>query len=123
MSLVASQGSSKLCLFSLACCVVSLPVLAASKDDWRPVDPADLALKAPVVEKDADAEALFWDVSVADEIDGGTPRTVLNHYIRIKVFTERGRESQSKIDIVFSATLKSKTSPPAPSSRTVPSLN
>lgn len=87
--------------FSLACCVVSLPVLAASKDDWRPVDPADLALKAPVVEKDADAEALFWDVSVADELDGGTPRTVLNHYIRIKVFTERGRESQSKIDIVF----------------------
>lgn len=87
--------------FSLACFILSLPVLAASRDEWRPVDPADLALKAPVVEKDADAEALFWDVSVADEADGGTPRTVLNHYIRIKVFTERGRESQSKIDIVF----------------------
>lgn len=94
--------------FSLACCFLSVAVFAFSKDDWRPIDPADLALKAPVVEKDADAEALFWDVSVADEVDGGTPRTVLTHYIRIKIFTERGRESQSKIDIPFFGNAKIK---------------
>jgi hypothetical protein len=70
-------------------------------DDWRPVDPGDLALKAPVVEKDADAEAIFWEVRLSDELDGGTPRTVLRHYVRIKIFSERGRESQSKIDIPF----------------------
>jgi hypothetical protein len=53
---------------------------------------------APVVEKDADAEAIFWEVKVNDDPDGDL---IFTHYIRIKVFTERGRESQSKIDIPF----------------------
>lgn len=74
---------------------------SASGDDWRPIDPAELSSKTPVVDKDADAEAIFWEVRVADEIDGGTTRTVLRHYLRIKIFTERGRESQSKIDIIY----------------------
>lgn len=74
---------------------------SANGDDWRPIDPAELASKTPVVDKDADAEAIFWEVRVADELDGGTTRTVLRHYLRIKIFTERGRESQSKIDITY----------------------
>jgi hypothetical protein len=74
---------------------------APGGDDWRPLDPSDLALKAPVVEKDADAEALQWEVRVSDEVDGDTPRTVIRHYVRIKIFTERGRETQSKIDIPY----------------------
>jgi hypothetical protein len=64
----------------------------AGGDDWRAIDPAELASKTPVVEKDADAEALFWEVHVSDEVEGSTVRTVLTHYIRIKIFTERGRE-------------------------------
>jgi len=40
---------------------------ALAGDDWKPVDPADVALKAPVVEPDAEAEVLFWDVRVDDE--------------------------------------------------------
>jgi hypothetical protein len=81
-------------------CLTLLPI-AVFADDWRPLDPADLALKAAVVEKGADAEAIFWEVRLYDEYEHGTPRTVLQHYIRIKVFSERGRESQSKIDIPF----------------------
>ena len=92
------------CLFSTLLLAVSLalftPAVIAG-DDWLPIDPSELALKTPVVEKDADAEALFWEVRVADELDGSDPRTVLRHYVRIKVFTERGRESQSKIDIPY----------------------
>ena len=38
---------------------------------------------------------------VADEVEITGARTVLNHYVKIKVFTERGRESQSKIDIPY----------------------
>ncbi|MCU1264029.1 MAG: hypothetical protein JWM21_347 [Acidobacteria bacterium] len=84
------------------CLVFLSPVAAwAGGDDWRPIDLADLALKAAVVEKDADAEAIFWEVKVADEFDGGSLRTVFNHYLRIKIFTERGRESQSRIDIPY----------------------
>jgi Domain of Unknown Function with PDB structure (DUF3857)/Transglutaminase-like superfamily len=85
----------------LAISVFFLVPLSALADDWRPVDPADLSLKAPVVEKDADAEAILWEVRVADEVQGDTPRTVLNHYVKIKIFTERGRETQSKIDIPY----------------------
>jgi hypothetical protein len=90
--------SFPLALLSL---LTSLPTIGVKANDWKPVDPAELALKSPAVEKDADAEALFWEVRVADEVEGGSVRTVLTHYIRIKIFTERGRESQSKIDIPF----------------------
>ena len=85
----------------LFCLGLALPATVFAGDDWRPVDPADLALKAPVVEKDADAEAIFWEVRLSDDVESGSPRTVLRHYVRIKVFSERGRESQSKIDIPF----------------------
>lgn len=91
-----------LLLLVAVCFVVCAFVQAlAGGDDWRPIDPAELASKTPVVEKDADAEALFWEVHVSDEVEGSTVRTVLTHYIRIKIFTERGRESQSKIDIPY----------------------
>jgi transglutaminase-like putative cysteine protease len=91
------------CLFL---CVAAAPVFAGGGDDaWRPIEPAQLALKKPVVEPDADAEILFWEARVLDEIkenvDSAYPRTVINHYIRVKVFTDRGRESQSKIDVPF----------------------
>jgi hypothetical protein len=66
--------------------------------DWRAIEPDNLALKSSLVEKDADAEAIFWEVKVDDNPEGDL---ILNHYIRIKVFTERGRDSQSKIDIQY----------------------
>ena len=80
----------------IAC--TAAPVLA---DDWKPIDPAHLAMKAPSVEKDADAEVIFWEVRVQDEVDGYDVRSVERHYLRIKVFTERGKEAQSKIDIPY----------------------
>ena len=89
-----------LCL-TVCCLILTATASSVFADEWKPIDPATLALKASVVEKDADAEAIFWEVHLTDELDGDTPRTVMNHYIRIKIFSERGRESQSKIDIPF----------------------
>ncbi len=43
---------------------------AATGDDWKPIDPVELSLKTSVVEKDADAEALFWEVKVDDNPEG-----------------------------------------------------
>ena len=43
------------------------------------------------------AEAIFWDIQVEDHEN----ETVLSHYIRIKIFNERGRDSQSKVDLSF----------------------
>ncbi len=67
--------------------------------NWLPLDPEHLALKTPKVDKAADAEAIFWDVRVEDDAQGGSPKSVLSHYIRIKIFTDRGRESQSTVSI------------------------
>ena len=82
--------------FAFACLMFAV-VPALAGDDWRPVDPAHLALKEPAVEKDADAEAIFWEVRIND----AGQDLVFSNYIRIKVFTERGKESQSKIDITY----------------------
>src|SRR5215211_1727279 len=82
-----------LCLLAVS----AVPAWAIG-DDWKPVDPAHLSLKNATVEKEADAEALFWEVRIDDNPDGNL---IFNHYIRVKVFTERGRESQSKIDLIY----------------------
>src|SRR5918911_703233 len=79
-------------------CLIALATTSAQAQDWKPVDPADLALKTPVVEKDADAEAIFWEVRVDDS---KSDELSLKNYIRIKVFNERGRESQSKVDLPY----------------------
>jgi hypothetical protein len=67
-------------------------------EDWKAVDPVELALKTPTVDKEADAEGLFWEVRIDDSPDGDL---IFTHYLRVKVFTDRGRESQSKIDLPF----------------------
>lgn len=86
-------------LTGVICLTLALcPMALALGDDWKPVDPAELALKEPVVEKDADAEALSWEVRIDD---GEVGQLIFTHYLRVKVFTERGRESQSRIDIPF----------------------
>src|ERR1051326_7687516 len=85
-------------LFTVACLLFSAVCVRA--DDWKPVDPAHLALKAPVVEPDADAEAIFWDVRVDDQGED----LIFTNYIRIKVFTQRGKEMQSQIDIPYRGT-------------------
>jgi|HubBroStandDraft_1064217.scaffolds.fasta_scaffold39101_3 hypothetical protein len=70
--------------------------------DWPPLNPADLALKTPKIEPDADAEALLWDVRVATTLTGDTIDTIYNHYIRIKIFNDRGRDKFTTVDIDFS---------------------
>ena len=77
----------------------------AAGEDWRPIESTDLALKAAVVEPNADSEAIFWDIRVDD---GGQNDLVLSHYVRIKIFTERGREKHSKMDIPYIGGVKIK---------------
>jgi len=87
---------------SIVCLALLLP-MAIFADDWRPVTPEELASKAPVVEKDADAEAIFWEV----RIDDSQPDELsLKNYIRVKIFTDRGREKQSNIDLRYSGSTR-----------------
>jgi hypothetical protein len=93
-------------LSAATCLLVYLTTLSAPAQaqiqDWKPIDPAHVELKAPVVEKDADAEALFWQVYYKDEFDGSSAHKVFSHYIRIKIFSQRGVENHGKVDIVYS---------------------
>lgn len=90
-------------LICLATCTAigALPVA----DEWRPVTPEELALKAPAIEPDADAEAIFWEVRIDDSSE---EELSMRHYVRVKVFTDRGREKYSKFDIPFTKGMKIK---------------
>ncbi|MGD9561967.1 MAG: DUF3857 domain-containing protein [Pyrinomonadaceae bacterium] len=88
-------------------CVLFLAVgTAVGQDkDWRPVTPDQLAARTPVVEKDADAEAIFWEVRIDDS---SSDDLSMKHYVRVKIFTERGREKYSKFDVPYSKGIKIK---------------
>jgi Domain of Unknown Function with PDB structure (DUF3857) len=92
------------CLLSLAFLLSgsSLAAFGGGDDDppvWRPVSPEELQMKVPKVEADADAEAIFWEVRLDDKKES---KLSYEHYVRVKIFTERGREKFSKFDITFS---------------------
>ena len=89
---------SFLALLSLISTCFNWSLVRAGGEEWRPLDPAELALKAAKVEPNADAEAIFWDIRIDD---GGYSDLVLSHYVRIKIFNERGREKHSKMDIPY----------------------
>jgi len=73
-------------------------------------------MKTPLVEKDAGVEALFWRVHVRDEVVGGRDlQRVFYHYVRLKIFDEKGKEQAATIDIPFS----NKTSILAVAGRTI----
>jgi hypothetical protein len=84
-----------LCLTTFGIVLLSAGITRAG-NEWKPVSADELAMKSPMVERDADAEALFWEVT-ADDSD--PLQLALTNYVRIKIFTQRGRELLRKIDI------------------------
>jgi hypothetical protein len=91
------QRSALLLLLMYLVCL-SAESAEAQTAEWRPVSPAELEMKTPQVEPDADAEAIFWEVRLDDKKSN---KLSYNHYVRVKIFTERGREKFSKFDIPF----------------------
>jgi Domain of Unknown Function with PDB structure (DUF3857) len=95
---VRGRLSSKLWV----CAVLVLPsfILPAlgQIQEWKPIGPDELKQNTPLVERDADAEALFWEVRLDD---AQVEKTVFRHYLRMKIFTARGVEAQSRIDLPY----------------------
>lgn len=77
--------------------VVAGLIFGSPKDEWRPVDPADLALKDSIVEKGAPAEVIFWDLDINDTEFA----TIYRNYICIKIFTAQGADSWGKVQIGY----------------------
>jgi hypothetical protein len=71
--------------------------------EWRNVTPVEMQMKTPQVEPDADAEAIFWEVRLDDKKSN---KLSYEHYVRVKIFTERGRERFSKFDIPYTKNKK-----------------
>ncbi len=104
--MVFLNGGKRFILFSLLSLFVVCSQAALAQDkNWREVSPIELQLKTPTVETDADAEAIFWEVRVDDSSEN---ELALKHYVRVKIFTERGREKYSKFDIPFTRGMKIK---------------
>lgn len=99
-----SHPAKQFVLLTVFCVLLLSAQTALAGDDWREVTSSELQMKTPQVEPDADAEAIFWEVRVDDT----SADLVMNHYIRVKIFTERGREKYSKIDIPYEKGIKIK---------------
>lgn len=89
----------------IALFVITLPLVAQGPMvpgdiAWLPVTDEERSLKAPKVDKNAGAEAIFWRTHVWDELLSSDWRRVYSHYARIKVFNEKGKEKVSTVDIV-----------------------
>jgi hypothetical protein len=85
-------------LLVAAILITFIPGVAVASE-WSPVTASELAQKKPRVEPTADAEAIFWDVKIEDRVQGSDLSLDLNHYIRIKIFTERGKEKFATVEI------------------------
>src|SRR5690349_24225817 len=92
--------ASYLCTF-LVCFAWILERSPAAAERWKAPNPAELALAAPAIDKDADAEILEWDVRVSEQMDGDAPSMIFDHYIRLKIFTDRGRDTYGRVDVSY----------------------
>ena len=87
----------------ISICLTSVCAFAA---EWKPINPEELALKTPKIDKNAGAEAIFWDVRVYDIVRGNSIEHHVENYVRIKIFNELGVKSQSTVDIPYASSLK-----------------
>ena len=79
--------------------VLILAAAALPAVNWRPVERSHLQIQQPKIDPEADAETLFWEVWVEDKMQGSMPQQIVTEYLRMKIFTDRGVEEYSTVDI------------------------
>jgi hypothetical protein len=99
-----SISGKRIALLSIFCVMLACSQVILAGDKWREVAAAERAMKTSKVEPGADAEAIFWEVRVDDSGED----LIMQHYLRVKIFTENGREKYSKIDIPYSKGIRIK---------------
>jgi hypothetical protein len=85
-----------LCATAVLC--VLFPAAGIAQQPWRPVTAQERTLSRPLIDANADAEILLWDVAISDTniAPGGTDQ---DHYLRIKIYNERGRDAAARVDL------------------------
>jgi hypothetical protein len=76
------------------------PVAAGDKEDWKPIDPADLALKDNPASPGANAMILYREAFVNEKY-ASTDGSYIYNYYRIKIFTQKGADDQADVEIPF----------------------
>jgi len=101
MSGLCRQAAFPLLLAALAgSSLFAAPPLVTADNFWLPITDEEMQRKAPTVDKNAGMEALFTRVHVADDYTGAFYRISV-HYIRLKVFTQEGKDKAATVDIPF----------------------
>jgi len=81
--------------------LIPRPAAAANATQaFQPLTPEERALEHSKIDPDADAEILDWDVRIEDDVLGNDWHTSHSTYIRVKVFTEHGRDAWTRIDLL-----------------------
>ena len=100
---IAQRNAARIALFTFVLAILAVGArrnAVVVADDWLPVPPADLALKDNPAEPGSDAMILYRNSHVDARratIDGSFDL----EYLRIKVFTQRGAESETTQRLVF----------------------
>jgi len=79
----------------VACLIAGAP--AARAERWEPIAPADLAATESTTHPGADFEMLIDRQRITDDFE----RTVIDHYQRTKIFTQKGVEEAGKLAIEY----------------------
>src|SRR5690349_19608803 len=83
-----------LCLAGL----IPRPAAAANATQaFQPLTPEERALEHSKIDPDADAEILDWDVRIEDGLAGNSWHSTRWNYVRVKVFTDHGRDDWTRI--------------------------
>ena len=83
----------------ITCALVA--VAPARADDWPQLPPEQMALAHSIVEPDADAEVLLWEVRVDDQLEPAGLLSIRDHFLRVKVFTEKGAQEWTQHDVDY----------------------
>jgi transglutaminase-like putative cysteine protease len=89
-------------LFGIFLCVTQgLFSQIAVETAWLPITDAEKNQKAPLVDKTAGVEALFWRVHVWDEVVSSDWQRHRVNYVRLKVFNEEGKKKVSSFEFPY----------------------
>lgn len=58
-------------------------------------------MTAPAIDPKADAEVLYWEVRIEDRVQSPDIWVIYSHYLRTKIFTEKGAKDEATVEIPF----------------------
>ncbi len=74
---------------------------ANAQGEWEPLSPSDFTGDKPVVSDASGAEALFWKTHVVDTFDDAGIKSIVSHYIRVRIFTAAGAQHFAQVRIEY----------------------